>query len=106
VEIGSTETVLDEAEHPYTKALLSVVPEVQRLEPIVLQGETPDPTKIPSGCRFNPRCPALASGEAAAAGIAHDCVTRPLGKLTAERVHQVACFLPGAQVTRHTELVN
>ncbi len=93
VEIGSTETVLDEARHPYTKALLSVVPEVQRLEPIVLQGETPDPTKIPQGCRFNPRCPALASGEAAAAGVAHSCTTTPLGMLSAERTHQVACFL-------------
>jgi peptide/nickel transport system ATP-binding protein len=96
VEIGSTETVLDEAAHPYTKALLSVVPEVQRLEPIVLQGETPDPTRIPGGCRFNPRCPALASGEATAAGIAHDCVTKPLELLTAAPTHQVACFLPRA----------
>lgn len=97
VEIGATETVLDEAAHPYTKALLSVVPEVQRLEPIVLRGETPDPTKIPSGCRFNPRCPALASGEAAAAGIAHDCVSKPVDKLSAAPTHQVACFLPAGQ---------
>jgi oligopeptide/dipeptide ABC transporter ATP-binding protein len=93
VEIGPTETVLDEARHPYTKALLSVVPEVQRLEPIVLQGETPDPTKIPRGCRFNPRCPALASGEAAAAGVAQSCTTTSLPLLSAERAHQVACFL-------------
>jgi oligopeptide/dipeptide ABC transporter ATP-binding protein len=93
VEIGSTETVLDEARHPYTKALLSVVPEVQRLEPIVLHGETPDPTKIPGGCRFNPRCPALASGEAAAAGVAQSCTTKPLELLSAEPTHQVACFL-------------
>jgi oligopeptide/dipeptide ABC transporter ATP-binding protein len=106
VEIGSTETVLDEARHPYTKALLSVVPEVQRLEPIVLQGETPDPTRIPPGCRFHPRCPALASGEAEAAGVAQACVTQPVDKLTAERRHQAACFLPAAQATRHTGSVN
>ena len=41
---------------------------MERLEPIVLRGEIPDPTRIPSGCRFHPRCPALASGEADAGG--------------------------------------
>jgi oligopeptide/dipeptide ABC transporter ATP-binding protein len=96
VEIGPTEEVLDGYRHPYTRALLSVVPEVQRLEPIVLQGETPDPTKIPGGCRFNPRCPALAAGEAAAAGVAHSCTSTPLDLLSAARAHQAACFLPSA----------
>ena len=101
VEIGQTETVLDEARHPYTQALLSVVPEVQRLEPIVLQGETPDPTKIPRGCRFNPRCPALASGEAAGRRGASctSLVLRRTDPLAAclsgasSSVYQVACFL-------------
>ena len=37
---------------------------------IILVGETPDPRRIPAGCRFHPRCPALADGRAAAAGIA------------------------------------
>jgi oligopeptide/dipeptide ABC transporter ATP-binding protein len=106
VEIGRTEDVLDDPQHPYTRALLSVVPEVQRLEPIVLQGETPDPTRIPLGCRFHPRCPALASGEAAAAGIDHQCTTSPLERLTAAREHQAACFLPAAASTRHTGLGN
>jgi oligopeptide/dipeptide ABC transporter ATP-binding protein len=106
VEIGETEEVLDDPKHPYTRALLSVVPEVQRLAPIVLQGETPDPTKIPAGCRFNPRCPALASGEADAAGIAHQCTTTALPLLTAARTHQAACFLPAAQRTGHTDLAN
>src|SRR6478672_8334558 len=64
VEAGPTEEVLTAPQHPYTQALLSVVPEMDRLEPIVLQGEIPDPTRIPTGCRFHPRCPALASGEA------------------------------------------
>ena len=69
VEVGTTEEVLAAPKHPYTRALLSVVPEIAQLEPIVLEGETPDPTRIPSGCRFHPRCPALLSGEAAAAGV-------------------------------------
>jgi oligopeptide/dipeptide ABC transporter ATP-binding protein len=57
VEVGPTEDVLRDPQHPYTRALLSVVPEITRMEPIVLQGEPPDPTRIPSGCRFHPRCP-------------------------------------------------
>ncbi len=32
------------------------------MEPVVLTGEIPDPTRIPPGCRFHPRCPALAEG--------------------------------------------
>ena len=60
VECGTTEEVLEHPRHPYTRALLSVVPEIERLEPVVLTGEIPDPTRIPAGCRFHPRCPALA----------------------------------------------
>jgi peptide/nickel transport system ATP-binding protein len=57
VEFGTTEQVLESPRHPYTQALLSVVPEIDQLEPVVLRGEIPDPTRIPSGCRFHPRCP-------------------------------------------------
>ncbi|MFL6100829.1 MAG: ABC transporter ATP-binding protein [Actinomycetales bacterium] len=101
-EIGQTEEVLDDPQHPYTRALLSVVPDVQDLKPIVLQGETPDPTKIPPGCRFHPRCPALGSGEAAAAGVAQACTTRPLDLLSAVRSHQAACHLSAAVASGHT----
>ncbi|MEQ6900800.1 ABC transporter ATP-binding protein [Nocardioides sp. YIM 152588] len=73
VEAGPTEELLTNPQHPYTKALLSVVPETDRVEPVVLQGEIPDPTRIPGGCRFHPRCPELASGAAAAAGVDVDC---------------------------------
>lgn len=60
VEIGPTEEVLSSPSHPYTEALLSVVPEAGRGKRIILSGEAPDPTRIPAGCRFNPRCPRLA----------------------------------------------
>ena len=93
VETGTTEEVLGNAQHPYTKALLSVVPEMRHLEPTVLRGETPDPSRIPSGCRFNPRCPALASGEAAAAGVADACTSRNLAVLPASEGHAAACWL-------------
>lgn len=60
VETGPVEQVLMEPRHPYTQALLSVLPESDR-PPVVLAGETPDPTRVPTGCRFHPRCPLLAS---------------------------------------------
>jgi oligopeptide/dipeptide ABC transporter ATP-binding protein len=47
-------------QHPYTKALLSVVPAAdprERKQLQILHGETPDAIRIPSGCRFHPRCP-------------------------------------------------
>ena len=76
VEIGPTEEVLTAPQHPYTQALLSVVPEMERLEPIVLRGEIPDPTRIPPGCRFHPRCPALADGRGGRRGRRRPCRDR------------------------------
>lgn len=60
VELGPTIQVLQNPLHPYTKALLSVVPVPNprlRKERIILQGETPNPIDPPAGCRFHPRCP-------------------------------------------------
>jgi peptide/nickel transport system ATP-binding protein len=60
VEIGDARTVLGDPQHPYTRALRSVVPVPDpnaRRRPVILAGETPDPSRIPSGCRFHPRCP-------------------------------------------------
>jgi peptide/nickel transport system ATP-binding protein len=94
VEAGPTEEVLAEPQHPYTQALLSVVPEMERLEPVVLEGEVPDPTRIPRGCRFHPRCPALTSGEAAAAGIAERCRGEEMPVLPVLPHHAAACWLP------------
>jgi len=60
VEVGVTKDVLKNPQHPYTRALLSVVPVPNprlRRERVILQGETPNAANIPSGCRFHPRCP-------------------------------------------------
>ena len=95
VECGTTEEVLESPRHPYTRALLSVVPEIERLEPVVLKGEVPDPTRIPQGCRFHPRCPAYADGTATAAGVADDCRRTALPVLTATDSHVASCFLSG-----------
>jgi peptide/nickel transport system ATP-binding protein len=96
VEQGPTEALLSDPEHPYTQALLSVVPEVERMESIVLTGEPPDPTRIPPGCRFHPRCQALANGAAEAAGVADKCRTVPLPVLAGSGPHTCACHLVAA----------
>ncbi|MCI4371725.1 MAG: ABC transporter ATP-binding protein, partial [Thermoplasmata archaeon] len=60
VESGTTEQVIGRPRHPYTKALISVVPSPDprhKVERIILKGERPDPVDIPGGCRFHPRCP-------------------------------------------------
>ena len=72
------------------------MPEIERLEPVVLAGEIPDPTRIPQGCRFHPRCPALADGTAEAAGVADACRGVPLQVLPADHGHHTACHLVAA----------
>src|SRR5438552_11284337 len=60
VEHGPSAEVVRNPQHPYTKALLSVVPRRDPREqrrPQILRGETPDAVRIPPGCRFHPRCP-------------------------------------------------
>jgi peptide/nickel transport system ATP-binding protein len=60
VEIGPTLDVLRTPAHPYTKALLSVIPipnPRHRRNRIILQGAPPNAIEIPAGCRFHPRCP-------------------------------------------------
>ncbi|MGZ5399190.1 MAG: oligopeptide/dipeptide ABC transporter ATP-binding protein, partial [Nocardioides sp.] len=93
VECGTTEEVLQSPRHPYTKALLSVVPEIERIEPVVLTGEIPDPTNIPGGCRFHPRCPQVADGTTDRAGVTEHCHGTALDVLPATGDHRVACHL-------------
>jgi peptide/nickel transport system ATP-binding protein len=61
VEKGSKEDVFEHASHPYTKGLFASLPSMnqdddsKRLNPIA--GMPPDPTNLPQGCKFHPRCP-------------------------------------------------
>jgi peptide/nickel transport system ATP-binding protein len=59
VEEGATPEIFDTPKHPYTRALLSAVPEVEPTgrKKIVLQGDVPSPISPPRGCHFHPRCP-------------------------------------------------
>ena len=92
VEIGPTEEVLLRPRHPYTKALLNVVPEAGGIDRPILQGEPPDPTRIPSGCRFHPRCPVVASGRAASLGIEARCRGEDLALKELAPHHLTACY--------------
>ncbi|MFJ2934177.1 ABC transporter ATP-binding protein [Streptomyces sp. NPDC087219] len=88
VETGTVESVLTRPQHPYTQALLSVLPESGGT-PVVLTGEPPDPSRIPSGCRFHARCQVLASGGAAA--VADRCRGESLPVLGGGGEQEVAC---------------
>ena len=55
VELAPTEELIDDPQHPYTKALLAAVPR-PGTEPVRLPGEPASPLSIPSGCAFHPRC--------------------------------------------------
>lgn len=59
VEEGSAAEVITAPRHPYTRALVEVMPTADstRRPRTILTGEAPNPTDVPSGCRFAPRCP-------------------------------------------------
>ncbi|MBI1277157.1 MAG: ATP-binding cassette domain-containing protein [Anaerolineaceae bacterium] len=85
VEIGTTVDILQHPKHPYTRALISVIPAPNprnRRERVILQGEIPNPTNIPSGCRFHPRCPVAID----------DCRKIDPQLLPIAGVHQTACI--------------
>jgi oligopeptide/dipeptide ABC transporter ATP-binding protein len=77
MEAGPTRSVFVQPAHPYTKALLSAVPQVDRSgerrtrQRIILQGEVPSLVTPPTGCKFHTRCPAVLGD------ICRDVVPKP-----------------------------
>ncbi|HOP64694.1 MAG TPA: dipeptide ABC transporter ATP-binding protein [Spirochaetota bacterium] len=60
VETADADSIYTGALHPYTKALISAIPDPDpesRRERIILQGNVPSPVNPPEGCHFHPRCP-------------------------------------------------
>jgi oligopeptide/dipeptide ABC transporter ATP-binding protein len=86
VEIGPADELVRDPRHPYTRALLSVMPSPdpsKRRQRLILRGETPDASRIPSGCRFHTRCP-----------LAFDrCRIEDPATLEVGPGHTAACFL-------------
>jgi len=61
IEMGGADEIIDEAAHPYTRALITAVCEPipgksNTIKEIPIKGEIPSAANIPSGCRFHPRC--------------------------------------------------
>jgi peptide/nickel transport system ATP-binding protein len=62
VELGPTEEIFENPQHPYTEALLSSILSLnprERGHTVGLSGDVPDPMDPPTGCRFHTRCPAV-----------------------------------------------
>ncbi|WP_049900799.1 dipeptide ABC transporter ATP-binding protein [Halococcus agarilyticus] len=62
VEVAGTEELFADPKHPYTRALLSAIPEpdpAAASDRVALEGDVPSPIDPPSGCRFRTRCPSV-----------------------------------------------
>lgn len=99
VEEGTARGLIESPAHPYTRALVSVTPVPETdggRERVVLTGETPNPTAIPKGCRFHPRCPLYRSLGEPASCREEDPALRALDREPSPVTHRVAChFDPG-----------
>ncbi len=85
IEYADVERLFTKPKHPYTKGLFESIPsldeEVDRLTPI--KGLMPDPTALPPGCRFHPRCP-----------MARDICSQQVPKITeVDEGHTVNCLI-------------
>ncbi len=87
VETGPSRAIMTDPQHPYTQALLAAVPKMQRRTGTraLLQGESPDASAMPTGCRFHPRCP-IAVDECRV-------VDPEIGPTGTTPGHQAACLL-------------
>ncbi|HBZ81244.1 MULTISPECIES: ABC transporter ATP-binding protein [Brevibacillus] len=88
VEMGTYEEIYHNAQHPYTRALLSAVPKESPLikkERVILTGDVPSPMNPPSGCHFHKRCPYATDR----------CKTEAPALTLYEGQHKVSCHLLG-----------
>lgn len=87
VEIGDRASIFGDPTHPYTRALMSAVPNpvpgASRTR-IILTGDVPSPANPPSGCRFRTRCPLA---------IDRCAVDEPMLRPRSGARHQVACHV-------------
>ncbi len=89
VEIGTALDVIHAPLHPYTRALVSVIPVPETgavRERVLLRGEAPSAALVPPGCRFHPRCPLYQSLGQPSRCRSEDPPPLPIGT-----GHQAAC---------------
>lgn len=83
-EVGPTDEIVHNAAHPYTRSLLNATPNIdaslETMQPI--EGSSPDPVNVPTGCSYHPRCP-LADDE---------CRAQDPDFHTVASGHETACF--------------
>ena len=85
VEYGTREHIFNHTGHPYTKGLFACIPDIftEQNELVPINGLTPDPTDLPVGCRFHPRCPYATE----------QCAKEHPANFEIEPGHYVACHL-------------
>ncbi|WP_373307067.1 ABC transporter ATP-binding protein [Streptomyces longisporoflavus] len=92
VEEGPASEVYENARHPYGKALSAAFPRIgdatSRFAPRGLPGDPPDPSALPTGCTFHPRCPVALDS----------CTTEDQALRDAGPRHRAACVHAGAQL--------
>lgn len=82
VETGKTEDIFASPLHPYTKALLNSVPQINKTsKKSLLKGDLPSPADLPEGCKFHTRCPHVMEK-------CRTCTPQECGAS-----HKVRCFL-------------
>ena len=95
VEVGAADEIIKSPLHPYTRALVSVIPVPEagrRGDRILLRGEAPNAAHVPDGCRFYPRCPLYRElGEPA------QCRTADPSLIDPAAGHAVACHFAKGQ---------
>ena len=85
LEYGSVHEIFESPRHPYTQALFHSIPDLEREQEFlnVISGLAPDPTDIPKGCPFHPRCP----------HCTEVCRTKRPEKTQLSGAHWVKCIL-------------
>jgi len=93
VEFTDKHSLYENPLHPYTKALLSAIPETdldraRNKRRILLEGDIPSNVIVPTGCKFHTRCP-----------VATDICTKKVPEFNeVEKGHFVACHFPGIEL--------
>ncbi|MGF6907046.1 ABC transporter ATP-binding protein [Fusobacterium sp. PH5-44] len=90
IESGTLYDVYENTQHPYTAGLFNSIPNLEsnekRLKPI--QGLMPDPTNLPTGCKFHPRCP----------HVQDICKKEIPTTVSLKNDHKVKCFIASGKI--------